>query len=84
MDPAIFIEAEAARLSQCVADAIKSLRESASRLKLQHELAQELTRTGQDTSLAKRQLAALTAAHRLNENLYESALHRLDQAHVDC
>jgi hypothetical protein len=84
MDPAIFIEAEEARLSQCAADARESVRESASRLTRQREIVEELECAGQHTLAARRQLAALAAAHQLNENLYKSSLQRLDRALVDC
>jgi hypothetical protein len=83
MDPAIFIEAEEARLSQCVADATETLRAGARRLARQHEILEELKGTGQQTMAAKHRLAALAAAHQLNENLYESLLQRLDRAVVD-
>jgi hypothetical protein len=70
MDPAIFNEAEEARLSQCVSDARKSLGESANRLARQRELVEKLECNGHPTLAAKQQLAALAAAHRLVENLY--------------
>jgi hypothetical protein len=84
MDPAIFIEAEEARLSQCVADARESIREGAQRLTRQQEIVQELERAGQHTMEAKRQLAALAATQQLNESLYANSLQRLDRALVDC
>jgi hypothetical protein len=84
MDPAIFIEAEEARLSQCVADARESIREGAQRLTRQREIVQELERAGQHTMEAKRQLAALAAAQQLNETLYARSLQRLDRALVEC
>jgi hypothetical protein len=84
MDPAIFIEAEEARLSQCVADARESIREAERKLTRQRQIVEALERAGQHTMAARRELAALTAAHRLNEKRYASSLQRLDQTLADC
>jgi hypothetical protein len=84
MDPAIFIEAEEARLSQCVEDARESVIEVASRLARQREIVDELERAGHHTTAARRQLATLAAAQQSNEKLYRSCLQRLNRASADC
>jgi hypothetical protein len=80
MDPAICIEAEEARLSQCVSDARENVLKAARRLAEQHAIIGELERIGDYAAAAKHELAMFSAAQQAKEDHYDSCLRRLNRA----
>jgi hypothetical protein len=79
-DPAIFIEAEQAQLSERVADAREHVVKAARYVARQQETIEELECAGHPTRTAKRLLATLAATQHLRTGDYERLLQQLERA----